>query len=55
MQAARAYLEPTLGPTTPGRFGSPIHFNYYGYLIFQPHEHLIKKLRPEAKQEERDA
>ncbi|CAD6575264.1 MAG: hypothetical protein ASARMPREDX12_007172 [Alectoria sarmentosa] len=52
MQAARAHLEPALGPATPGYFSSPGEFDYYGYLNFRPNQYLVKKIEAEGKEEE---
>ena len=38
MQAVKARLEPTLGPAVTQHFHNPGDFDYYGSLIFHPHQ-----------------
>ncbi|CAF9909898.1 MAG: hypothetical protein ALECFALPRED_006103 [Alectoria fallacina] len=52
MRAARAHLEPALGPATPGYFSSPGVFDFYGYLTFRPNQYLVKRIEAGGKEEE---
>ena len=48
-QALKARLEPALGPAVTQHHHNPGDFDYYGYLIFHPHEYITEKLGPEVK------
>lgn len=55
MGATKPHLEPALGPATSGYFGKPGGWDFYAYLTFHPHRHLVKRLGQEAKWQQRDA
>ena len=54
MQAVTARLEPALGPAVPQHFNSPGDFDYYGCLVFHPHQYMAEKSGSEVKREEGD-
>ena len=52
MWAVEAYLVPTLGPIADGSLGLSGEDDYYGILVFEPYQHLVKNPGLEMDREE---